>query len=221
MARKLQQEKDPAAFARRLQGKAEGRFRVVGLDLGTNCGIAWSDIKPGDVWEDAVIVAGQLNLALGQYDTGPLRHIRLKQFLSVLAPDLIAFEDVKFTPDKGTFGGKGVGIIVARVSSAAELLGGFKITLATWAEENGVPAHGYAIGQIKKYATGKGSANKEAMITAANEKYGVSLSVDDYKSTGADNIADAMHVCAMAINEYGAGLCSTKARKTRTDNVST
>jgi len=203
---KLEQYHDPADLAAALTGLHPDRRRVLGVDLGTNCGVAWADIDPKDPARSACIVAGQLDLSVGPYDTGPLRHIRLKQFLSVLSPNLIAFEDVKFTPDIKGFAGKRDGMIVARVASASELLGGFKITLTTWAEEHGIPATGLAIGTIKKHATGQGNANKVQMIEAANERFGVKLDTVDYEKTGADNIADAMHICDMAITSYKDGL---------------
>jgi len=203
---KIQQYRDPKDLQRVLAGKADGWKRVLGVDLGTNCGVAWADIKPGMSADAAIYHAGQLSLDLGPYDTGPLRHIRLKQFLSVTCPDIIGYEDVKNTPDIKGFGGKRLGMIVARIANAAELLGGFKITLATWAEENGVPVQGYAIGAIKKFATGKGNSGKPAMIEAANERFGVDLPVADHDKTGADNIADALHIAHMTVTHYGAGI---------------
>ena len=124
------------------------------------------------------------------------------------APDLIGYEEVKHTPDVKGFGGKRLGMIVARIANAAELLGGFKITLATWAEERGVPVQGFSIGTIKREATGRGNASKEQMIEAANTRFGVELSADGYESTGADNIADALHVAYLTVATYGEGLCS-------------
>lgn len=199
---KVNQYRDPADLQQALAGKAKDRRRIIGVDLGTNCGIAWADINPKDPASAAIIVAGQLDLSVGPYETGPLRHIRLKQFLSVLCPDLVAFEDVKFSPDVKGFGGKRIGMIVARVATASELLGGLKVTLTTWAEEHGVPAQGYPIGTIKKHATGKGNAGKPAMIKAANDKFGVDLDPEGFEQTGADNVADAMHICDMAITGY-------------------
>jgi Holliday junction resolvasome RuvABC endonuclease subunit len=158
------------------------------------------DIIHGRPIDRSVMLAGQLDLSVGPYDTGPLRHIRLKHFLEVLQPTLIGFEDVKFTPDQA-LAGKPVGVIVARVATAAELLGGFKITLATWAEEHGIPVHGWGIGQIKKWATGRGNANKDDMIEAACKMFGVRLEMD-----GADNIADAMAICCMTAERYALGL---------------
>jgi hypothetical protein len=207
---KVQQYHDPQDLRRVLAGKAAGFYRVLGVDLGTNCGMAWTDVKAGMTADDAVYHAGQLSLDLGPYDTGPLRHIRLKQFLSVACPDLIGYEEVKHTPDVKGFGGKRLGIIVARVATAAELLGGFKITLATWAEEHGIPVQGYSIGAIKKFATGKGNAGKPAMITAASTRFGVDLDPDGYESTGADNIADALWICQMTVATYATGLCASR-----------
>jgi len=203
---KIDQYRDPADLAAALSGIHPDKRRILGVDLGTNCGVAWADINPSESARATRIVAGQLDLSVGPWDTGPLRHIRLKQFLSVLCPHLIAFEDVKFSPDVKGFSGKRIGMIVARVATASELLGGFKITLTTWAEEHGVPAQGFPIGTIKKHATNKGNANKVQMIEAANARFGVELGISDYESTGADNIADAMWICDMAITMYKDGL---------------
>jgi len=202
---KLMSTKDPQAFAKEVSGKAAGYYRALGLDLGNNCGVAWADFKPGQSSKIKLFAGQWILKLLGDYDTGPLRMIRLKQFLSILQPDIIGYEDVRFTPDSQSLQGKPVGVIVARVAKPAELLGAFKVTVTTWAEERGIPAQGYGIGEIKKYATGKGVADKEAMIKAANEAYGVRLNPSDYKSTGADNIADAMHVCAMILEQYSKG----------------
>ena len=41
--------------------------------------------------------------------------------------------------------------------------------LVAWAEEQGLEYRGYSPSEIKKFATGKGNANKEAMVKAARE----------------------------------------------------
>jgi hypothetical protein len=197
--------KNPTGFGGELAGKADGCFRAAGLDLGTNCGIAWADFKQGQPIETVQVFGGQWSLDLGPYDSGPLRFIRLKQFLAVLQPDIIGFEDVKFTPS-GELKGRPLGVVVARVATASELLGAFKVILTTWAEEHGIAAEGIGIGVIKKYATGKGNANKVDMITAANEQFQIGLDPDTYEQTGADNIADAMFVCDMILQKYHLGI---------------
>jgi len=201
---KVKQYRTPEALAAALKARAANKVRLLGVDLGTNCGVAWADVVPKKPLCDATLFAGQLDLSVLPYETGPLRFIRLKQFLSVLQPDAIGFEDVKYTPTVKN--GGPIGVIMSRISKSAELLGGLKVILATWAEETEVPLQSLGIGQIKKYATNKGNAGKEAMIAAANERYGVNLDAKDYKSTGVDNLADALHICAMMIEGYTVGL---------------
>lgn len=167
--------------------------------------MAWADFIPGEPLLGVNLVLGHWDLSVSDYDSGPLRHVRLRQFLSVLQPDLIMFESVKYVPPKEIMA-KGINAVVARVATAAELLGGFKTTLTTWAEENGVPAQGLAITEIKKFATGKGNANKVDMILAANEKFGTDFDPETYEQTGVDNIVDAAFVCTMGLENYSEGL---------------
>ena len=188
-----------------LPSREAGHTRFLGVDLGTHCGVSILDVVPDRPLDRTYMLGGQIDLSLGEYDTGPLRHIRLKNFLSVVKPDFIGFEEVRFTPKTEGMEGAPIGVIVARVATAAELLGGLKVTLTTWAEENGIPAQGYGIGQIKKAATGKGNANKVDMILAANVRFGVQLDPEDYSSSGHDNIADSMMVCWMAARDYRNG----------------
>ena len=51
-------------------------------------------------------------------------------------------------------------------TDAAHLYGGWLAHLAAWCEEHDVPYAGVPVGTIKRYATGKGSANKAAMMEA-------------------------------------------------------
>jgi Holliday junction resolvasome RuvABC endonuclease subunit len=43
-------------------------------------------------------------------------------------------------------------------------------TLTAWAELHGIPCEGVPVGTIKRHATGKGNASKEAMIAAARAR---------------------------------------------------
>lgn len=58
--------------------------------------------------------------------------------------------------------------------------------LEEFCEEHGIEYRSYSATEIKKFATGKGNANKQAMIDAAAKKYG--YTGDD------DNEADAIHM---------------------------
>lgn len=177
---------------------------ILGIDLGTNCGYSFHFWRPG---QPACVLPqhmGQWDLSAGSYDSGAIRFVRLRQFLSAVRPDLVCYEDVKFDPP--AISKMNAGAIIARVSTASELLGAFKCTVCTWCEENDIPCTGFKITQVKKRATGKGNANKEAMIAACNEQFGSVLDPEGYESSGVDNIADAAWICFMAQEQYALGL---------------
>ena len=55
-------------------------------------------------------------------------------------------------------------------TDAAHVYGGLMATLTAWAELRGAPYQGVPVGTIKRHATGKGNAPKEAMINAARAR---------------------------------------------------
>lgn len=57
-----------------------------------------------------------------------------------------------------------------RGGAAARLWSGFWSHLLSWCEENAIPCAGVPVGTLKKYATGHGGCNKQAMIDAAIAK---------------------------------------------------
>lgn len=204
---KVHIDKDPRVYASTVQAAPVDMKRCAGVDLGTSCGIAFADFKPGQPIVDVPIMLGQWDLSIGPYDSGILRLVRLKQFLTILQPDLVTYEEVKFTPGQELLKKRqSAAAIVARVSTAAEFLGALKATLGIWCEERNVPAHGLGISAIKKYATGKGNASKVQMIEAANEQMGLGFSTEDYEKTGSDNICDAAFCCKMGLEAYSEGM---------------
>lgn len=208
----LRLRKNPTTFALEHPVPSGDYVRILGMDLGRSCGIAICDLNKDKSIDEQLIVAGIWDLSIGPYDTGPVRHLRLRQFLAVTRPDLISYENVKYTPAASTFKGRlSPAVIVARAATAQEFLGGLKVTLTTWAEGNGVPVQSQDIGSIKKFATGSGVASKLEMIKAANKQFGVRLeesSEEAAKSVGDDNVADAIFCCAMGVQYYSEGLRS-------------
>jgi hypothetical protein len=67
---------------------------------------------------------------------------------------------------------------------------------------------GFSIQAIKRRATGKGNANKEAIIRAANEEFEASLEVEDYDKLGTDNIADSLYALVLGLEQYSRGVPS-------------
>jgi hypothetical protein len=205
---KLNVERYPDELAEKVAlNKVTGMATVLGLDLGTNCGYSYCFVD--DRINKSRIYAGQLDLSAGPYDSGAIRFIRLRHFLSAIKPDLIAYEDVRYTPPSGT-GFMSAGALLARAAPACEWFGALKATVSTWAEENSVPCTGMPIGTIKKRATGKGNANKVDIIKACNNEFGFDFDPEGYESSGVDNIADSVYVCALAVEQYGMGFNKRK-----------
>lgn len=200
--------KDPRVYGKRLPFLQHPYKRVLGLDLASSCGVSFCDIIPGQPITDAPIIGGQWDLSVGNHDTNSLRYIRLKQFLAVTAPDLIFYEEVKYTGQSAPPGmaKQNLTALVARAVSGAQVVHGLAAILTTWAEERDIPCEAVGIGVLKKYATGNGGSNKEAMIKACNEQFGTEFAVEDYDKTGVDNIADSMFLCKMAVHNYSEGL---------------
>ena len=184
-------------------GRSETQRLYLGLDLGTSCGYAYALVERGRNWFDKppVVGVGLLDLSAGPFDSGALRFLRLRQVLHIIKPDIVGFEDVKYTPAE-TITKFNVGAIMARAATSCEFFGGMKSVLSTYCEEFDVPCQGFPIGTIKKRATGKGNANKEDMIKAANAARGFDLVVDGYATVGSDNVADAFWVLTLLGEQF-------------------
>jgi Holliday junction resolvasome RuvABC endonuclease subunit len=74
---------------------------------------------------------------------------------------------------------------------AAHAYGGFLAHLTAWCEHHQIPYQGVPVGTIKKHATGKGNADKAAMMAAVRAKG--FLPADD-------NEADALALLLWAID---------------------
>ncbi len=127
---------------------AVGRPAVLALDLGTTTG--WALRR-----QDGGITSGTITFRPSRFEGGGMRYLRFRGWLGELAAltgglTRIAFEEVR--SHAGT--------------DAAHLYGGFLAHLSAWCEERGVAYEGVPVGTIKRYATGKGNADKAAMIAA-------------------------------------------------------
>jgi Holliday junction resolvasome RuvABC endonuclease subunit len=209
---KYRMYKDPAAFAPKLPAAEAGSIRCLGLDLGSNCGVAIYDLIPGKKMLQDKLQLFQWDLSCSGLDSGASRFVRLRAFLNTVAPDAIAYEDVKYTPPREFFVNKKFGIpaILSRVATASEVLGGMKVTVATWAEEANIPSVGFGVTTIKKFATGNGRANKEDMIRSANKTLNTAFDQTKYKTDGIDNVVDAAFVLMMLLNQVKLGAPNAK-----------
>lgn len=153
-----------------------GGVTNLALDLGTKTGF-----KIGT--RDA-FTSGTMSFAVNsRFEGGGMRFLRFRRWLNEIAAahgpiTRIGFEEVR--------NHKGV--------DAAHVYGGLMGHLTAWCEENEVPYEAIPVGAIKKHWTGKGNANKEAMIAASVER---GLSPVD------DNEADAQALFDLMLQEDG------------------
>ena len=149
---------------------------MLALDLGTTTGWALRSA-------DRTVVSGTVSFRPSRYDGGGMRYVRFRSWLDQLDEDAgpltsIYFEEVR-----------------RHVSTeSAHAFGGFLATLTAWAEQRGIAYQGVPVGTIKRHATGKGNADKAAMIAAVQAK--------GFKPTD-DNEADAIAILLWAIETKG------------------
>ena len=149
---------------------------ILALDLGTTTGWAIRGY-------DGLITSGTASFKPGRYDGGGMRYLRFTNWLTELdrlsGPiATIWFEEVR--RHAGT--------------DAAHVYGGLMASLTRWGALRGIPYEGVPVGTIKRHATGKGNANKVAMIAAAQAR---GFSPAD------DNEADAIAILHWAIESRG------------------
>jgi len=142
--------------------KSFGEKSRLAIDPGTKCGWALRT-------EAGITLHGTWDLAPRRHEGGGMRFLKLVRLLGDIGRvDEVAYEEVR--GHKGT--------------DAAQIYGGIVAHLTAWCESLGIPYQGVPVGTIKKHATGKGNADKAAMVKAAVAKFGPT--VED------DNQADAL-----------------------------
>ena len=141
------------------------------LDLGTHTGWALHD-------RDGSITSGTAHFAPHRFEGGGMRYLRFKRWLGEVEAaaglDAVFFEEVR----------RHAGV------DAAHAYGGFLAHLTAWCEHHGIPYQGVPVGTIKKHATGRGNADKAAMLAAMRAR---GYAVTD------DNEADALALLHWAL----------------------
>ncbi|SNT02403.1 crossover junction endodeoxyribonuclease RuvC [Antarctobacter heliothermus] len=151
---------------------------IMALDLGTTTGWALRD-------HTGLITSGTVSFRPSRYDGGGMRYLRFTNWLTEIDRLSGPIEAVYFEEVRRHAG-----------TDAAHVYGGLMAVLTSWAELRGVPYQGVPVGTIKRHATGKGNAPKQAMIDAARAR---GFSPAD------DNEADAIAILLWAI-ETGGGV---------------
>jgi len=125
---------------------------LLALDLGTTTG--WA-IRT----DDGRITSGTVSFRPSRYDGGGMRYLRFRGWLDQIAADTGAPTTIFFEEVRRHIG-----------TDAAHLYGGFLATLTAWCEQRGIAYQGVPVGTIKRHVTGKGNADKAAVITAVRAR---------------------------------------------------
>ena len=112
-----------------------------------------------------------------------MRYLRFRGWLANIASDTQGIEAIYFEEVRRHVG-----------TDAAHLYGGFLATLTAWCERNSIAYQGVPVGTIKRHVTGKGNADKTAVIDAIRAR--------GFKPAD-DNEADAIAILLWAIDTHG------------------
>ncbi len=125
-------------------------MRILALDLGTRTGYAVG-------CSSSMAYCGTLDLRPRRFEGGGMRYLRFRHQLADLLDGvhLVAFEEVR--RHLGT--------------DAAHVYGGLVAVLTEECERREIPYEAVPVGTIKRHATGRGNADKAAMLDAARHRW--------------------------------------------------
>ena len=149
---------------------------ILALDLGTRTGWALVD-------SNGNITSGVVEFKQDRWHGGGMRFLRFRAWLDEVYRLASGFDQLFYEQVRRHAG-----------TDASHLYGGWLAILEVWCEQNSVAYAGTPVGTIKRHATGKGNANKAAMIAAARAR---GFSPAD------DNEADAIAILLWAIETEG------------------
>lgn len=168
----------PAAMASHAteHSPGSGLGTILALDLGTMTGWALQATGGG-------ITSGTVSFRPSRFDGGGIRYLRFRGWLDGMANDAGGFSAVHFEEVRRHAG-----------TDAAHVYGGLLATLTSWCEQHAIAYQGVPVGTIKRFATGKGNADKAAMLAAMRTR---GFSPAD------DNEADALAILLWAVETQG------------------
>lgn len=146
-------------------------MNILAIDPATKCG-----------WAHSTGASGTWDLSIRRDESAGMRLIRFRSKLQTMLScgiELVVYEAARHAAPKM----QGALVVQATLQGI----------LTLWCEDNSIEYRGYSPTEIKKHATGKGNANKDAMIAAARERW---AGVTD------DNQADALWLLDLATREY-------------------
>jgi hypothetical protein len=152
------------------------RSSLLALDLGSTLG--WAVQLP-----DGSITSGTATFRPSRFEGGGMGWLRFRRWLDELSGSAGPIASVVFEEVRRHAG-----------TTAAHVYGGFLAHLTAWCEGARVPYQGVPVGTIKRFATGKGNAGKDAVMAAMRAR---GFAPAD------DNEADALALLMWAIDARG------------------
>lgn len=149
---------------------------ILALDLGTTTGWALRLV-------DGTTTSGSESFRPQRFEGGGMRYLRFRRWLTEVKQSADGIHAVYFEEVRRHAG-----------VDAAHAYGGFLAHLTAWCEHHNIAYQGVPVGTIKKHATGKGNAGKEAVI-AATRAWGF--------DPADDNEADALAILHWALATQG------------------
>jgi Holliday junction resolvasome RuvABC endonuclease subunit len=90
-----------------------------------------------------------------RFEGGGMRYLRFRGWLGEIAVLSDGLARIVFVVVRALAG-----------TDAAHIYGGFLAHLSAWCEERGIPYEGVPVATIKRFATGRGNADKAAIVAA-------------------------------------------------------
>jgi Holliday junction resolvasome RuvABC endonuclease subunit len=129
------------------------------------------------------VESGTVSFRPSRYDGGGMRYLRFRAWLDTMAANAAGIGVVHYEEVRRHAG-----------TDAAHLYGGFLATLTSWCEQHSIAYQGVPVGTIKRHITGKGNADKQAVIEAVRAR--------GFRPAD-DNEADAIAILLWAIETRG------------------
>lgn len=149
---------------------------ILALDFGQRTG--WAVRTP-----DGVITSGTAEFRPGRFEGGGMAYLRFRAWLQEVDETAGGIGAVWFEE-----------VVAHRGVAASHAYGAFLGHLTAWAEANKIAYAGVPVGTIKRHVTGKGNADKAAVIAAVRR-----LGFDPKD----DNEADALALLDWALAQGG------------------
>ena len=168
-------------------------MRILALDLGTKTGWALRDTYPAPgegssgTWTLATAKIIRAQAHAGKNRTRDIRFWHLRDNIESLFPlDQVWFEDVEFST----------------YTYQTQLWAGFRTVVSLLPLD--IDIHAVPVGTLKKFATGRGNADKAAMAQALFQKHPTWLEAKSVVNWGRvvdDNEVDALHLLDYALHQ--------------------